>query len=82
MAATEEDLSDLRGQMAEMAGRLMCRLRRAALTVREYEVVSLRYVACMNFRDIETELGMSDATVFFHHRNALKKILEPTIEFK
>lgn len=40
----------------------------------EQEILLLRYVACMNFRDIEIKLDMSDARIFYLHRNGIKKL--------
>ncbi len=76
----ERDIKSLREELELAAARLACRLYRMPLTTREYSVIVLRYVACMTFRDIQFELHMSDATVFYHHRNATKKILKPTVE--
>ena len=78
----ERELDEMRGRMETSSAQLTYRLSFVPLTPREFSVAVLRYVSCMNFRDIQFELRMSDATVFFHHRNALKKILEPTVALK
>ena len=75
----ERELDEMRAMMNLTAESLIYRLSLVPLTPREFSIVALRYVSCMNFRDIQFELRLSDATVFFHHRNALKKIFEPTV---
>lgn len=77
---TERELKNLREEMEVAAARLTCRLYKMPLTSREYSVVALRYVACMRFRDIQFELHMSDARMWFLHREALKKILDRSLE--
>lgn len=70
----ERELEDLREAAADAAVTLARRIKHADLTFQEREVAMLRYVACMNFRDIEAKLHMSDARIFFLHRQAEKKI--------
>ena len=70
----ERSLNALKEKLDAIGAALTKKIRREPLTTREQEILILRYVACMNFRDIELALHLSDAGVFFHHRNALKKL--------
>lgn len=70
----EQTLAALKEQLDIIAARLAEKIRCAPLTPREQEILILRYVACMNFRDIEFKLHLSDARIFYLHRQALSKI--------
>lgn len=70
----EEKIAALKAEFETACVNLARKLREENLTSQELNVVTLRYVACMNFRDIEFELNMSDARVFYTHRHALKSM--------
>lgn len=70
----EQSLNALKENLDSMSTELVMKIRRAPLTTREQEILILRYVACMNFLDIEGELHLSDARIFYHHRQALNKM--------
>lgn len=70
----ERELELLRAECANAAEVLTEKISAANLESQEQTILIMRYVACMNFRDIEFELGLSDARIFFLHRNSLRKI--------
>lgn len=45
-----------------------------AMSEQERKVLMLRYVSCMNFRDICFEMDKSDARIYQWHRAGLKKL--------
>lgn len=69
---TERELHDFKNRMVSTVGKISQAICRALLPAQEEEVLLLRYVACMNFRDIQFKLNLSDARVFYLHRHALK----------
>ena len=69
----EEEADNLRGEMVEAAIRLTDKLS-ATLKGQELQIMSLRYVNCQSFLDIQEALNLSDARVFYLHRNALRKL--------
>ena len=69
----EQEADNLRGEMAEAAIRLTDKLS-ATLKGQELQVMTLRYVNCQRFLDIQEALDLSDARVFYLHRQALKKL--------
>lgn len=46
-----------------------------ALTDKEADILTYRYVIGMRFRDIQLRFNMSDATVFRIHADGIKKII-------
>lgn len=70
----ENEIAALKAEFETACVSLARKLRDEDLTAQEMSVITLRYVACMNFRDIERELDMSDARVFYTHRHALKSM--------
>lgn len=70
----ERRLDELKDEMAAEAAALTAEISRAPLNRQEHDVIMLRYVTCLNFRDIEFRLNYSDANVFYHHRNGTKKL--------
>lgn len=70
----EQALNALKETLDNVSTELVTKIRRAPLTTREQEILILRYVACMNFLDIEGELHLSDARIFYHHRQAVNKM--------
>lgn len=73
-ADLEREIESLRDECAAAAVTLTDKISAANLESHEETILILRYVACMNFRDIEFELGMSDARIFYLHRNSLRKV--------
>lgn len=70
----ERSLNALKEKFDAVGAALTKKIQREPLTTREQEILILRYVACMNFRDIEFVLHLSDARVFYCHRSALNKV--------
>lgn len=70
----ERELAALKTQFESACVNITRKLRQENLDAQEFEILLLRYVACMNFRDIQCKLDVSDARVFYIHRNALKKL--------
>lgn len=70
----EQSLNKMRENVDNTSAELAEKIRNEPLTSREKEILILRYVACMNFRDIEFKLHLSDARIFYLHRSALRKI--------
>ena len=73
--AVEEEIATLKEKFVQAAFELDEKIESSTLDALERAVINLRYVACMNFLDIQGSLQISDATVFYVHRNARKKIL-------
>ena len=72
----EEELTNLRGQFVEAAVDLTEEIERAELDELEKAVLTMRYATCLNFLDIQDKLRITDATMFYVHRKALKKIFK------
>ena len=73
---SERRLGSLQMKMIEEAGRLLTAIKNSPLGRREQEVLILRYVQCMTFRDISLRLEVSDAHVYRLHDAAAEKILQ------
>lgn len=71
----EKELMTLREQFGREAFALDDKIIHSDLDALEQAVLNLRYVACLNFLDIQDRLRISDATVFYIHRTAKRKIL-------
>lgn len=71
---TEHELEELKAKFETACVTIARNLRDESLTAQEQEILTLRYVGCMNFRDIEFKTNLSDARIFYLHRHALKKI--------
>lgn len=72
----ERELAELREEFVNAALELQTAIEAAPLNLLEKTVLIMRYVACMNFRDIEFELETTDARVFYMHRTATKNFLQ------
>ena len=72
---SEKELSALREEFDATAAQLADKIKIAPLTMREREVLILRYVACERFRDISFQMNYSDAHVFRLHSDGVEKIL-------
>lgn len=70
----ERELAALKARFETACVKITRALRCENLDAQEFEIMLMRYVACMNFRDIQFNLDKSDARVFYYHRNALKKL--------
>ena len=73
--ALEETIADLRRRYDNTRVWLIETFGNAGLSVRECEVVMLRYVACMSYREIQRALNISNGHVFKVHRQAVRKLL-------
>lgn len=71
----EQELITLCEQFGQAAFALDDKIIHSGLDALEQAVLNLRYVACLNFLDIQNRLQISDATTFYIHRTAKKKIL-------
>lgn len=68
-----KEISALQEEMDAAAAWLLNELKKF-LHGQELRIMTLRYVACKHFRDIQFELDLSDSRVFYYHRQALKKL--------
>lgn len=73
---SERELIRLRKEFGQAAFTLEEKINRSELDALEKSILTLRYVACMNFLDIQDKLKISDATTFYVHRTATRKILK------
>ena len=71
----EQELKIVRAELCAAAIHIATRIQAADLKRQEKTVLILRYVTCMNFRDISFQLGLSDATTFRIHRDGFKKMI-------
>lgn len=72
---SEKELIRLREEFLKTAMDIDEKLNESNLDALEKAVLNLRYVACLNFLAIQNELQISDATTFYIHRTARRKIL-------
>ena len=72
---TEQELIRLREEFLKTAMDINEKINASELDALEKAVLNLRYVACLNFLTIQETLQISDATTFYVHRTARKKIL-------
>ncbi len=72
----DEEIAKLCDQFVEEAAVLDRKIEASGLDALERAVLNLRYVACMNFLQIQEQLEISDSTTFHIHRTATKKILK------
>ena len=70
----ERELESIRAEFCAAAITIATRIQNADLKRQEKTLLILRYVVCMNFRDISFQMGLSDATTFRTHRDGLKKM--------
>lgn len=70
----ERELESIRAKFCAAAITIATRIQNADLKRQEKTLLILRYVVCMNFRDISFQMGLSDATTFRIHRDGLKKM--------
>ena len=73
----EEELAALTVEFVQAATTLHQKIFTAPnLDALEKAILSLRYATCLNFSEIQTELKLTEATTFYLHRTAKKKILK------
>lgn len=72
----EQELIRLREEFLKTAMDIDEKINDSDLDALEKAVLNLRYVACLNFLSIQDELQISDATTFYVHRTARRKILK------
>ena len=70
----EREVDALKAQIDTTGAALARKIKNLPLNPQEQEILILRYVGCLSFRDIKAKLHMSEPRVFFHHRAAFKKI--------
>lgn len=75
IADLEDELECDYQEMGVLANELYEEINSGALTVREAEVLTLRYVSVKSFRETGNALNLSDARVYALHAAAVKKIL-------
>lgn len=71
---SERELETLRAEMCDAAIHITTRIQNAPLKRAEKTLLILRYVVCMNFRDIAFQMGKSDATTFRLHHDGVQKM--------
>ena len=71
----EQELESIRAEFCAAAITITTRIQNADLNRKEKTLLILHYCACMNFRDISFQMGLSDATTFRLHRDGLKKMI-------
>ena len=71
----ERELESIRAELCAAAIHIATQIQAADLKRKEKTVLILRYVTCMNFRDISFQLGLSDATTFRLHHDGIKKMI-------
>ncbi|MBQ3336329.1 MAG: DUF1492 domain-containing protein [Selenomonadaceae bacterium] len=76
LLAAQEELSRLLEEFGRTALDLEEKINHAELDELEKAVLTLRYVVCMNFLDIQDRLKLNDNSLFYYHRTAVKKILK------
>ena len=76
LMAVDEEIALLSDEFVRAAFELDRKIEASDLDALEKAVLNLRYVACMNFLHIQEQLKISDATTFYIHRTARKKILK------
>lgn len=73
----EEEVTQLKNKFAETSWRIHMSIFCSHLDALEKSVLSLRYSSCQTFKEIQDELKITEATTFYVHRTARKKILKP-----
>ncbi|WP_118135486.1 response regulator transcription factor [Oceanicella sp. SM1341] len=78
MAAIRTALAQDRARLAERAGLEALRLRYAALTPRERQVLPLVVSGLLN-KQAAAELGISETTLQIHRRHVMRKLAAPSL---
>lgn len=73
---SERDLDELLVCLEDACVELSRKLKNAPLDPIEHKILVLRYVACMSFTEIEEAVNLSEARVYFWHRQAVQKLLD------
>lgn len=71
---TEAKIETLAIELDAACTSISKKLQLAPLTPQESSVMLYRYVACLNFMEIERRMKMTDARVFYLHRCAIQKL--------
>ena len=71
----QEELPRLLEEFGRVALDLEEKINCSELDELEKAVLTLRYVVCMNFRDIQFKLKLNENSTFYYHRIAVKKFL-------
>lgn len=71
---SEQELEALRSELCTAAIHITTQIQNANLKRAEKTILILRYVVCMNFRDISFQLEQSDATTFRLHHDGVQKM--------
>ena len=74
LVSKEMEIYDLRSHLDAVKVELINRICAVDMADYEKRVLLLRYVSCMNFRDICFELDYSDARIYQWHRAGLEKL--------
>ena len=72
---TENEIATLHQKVAETAAELERKIKSEVEGKTARTILILRYVDCMNFRDIGFALGYSETHIYFLHRKICKKII-------
>lgn len=75
LLAAQEELPALLEEFGRVALDLEEQINHSELDELEKAVLTLRYVVCMNFRDIQFKLKLNENSTFYYHRIAVKKFL-------
>lgn len=73
---SERDLDELLVCLEDACVELSRKLKTAPLDPIEHKILVLRYVACMSFTEIEDAVNLSEARVFYWHRQGVQKLLD------
>ena len=73
---SERDLDELLVCLEDACVELSRKLKTAPLDPIEHKILVLRYVACMSFTEIEDAVNLSEARVYFWHRQGVQKLLD------
>lgn len=71
---SERELDALRSELCSAAIHITNRIQNSNLKRKEKTLLILRYVVCMNFRDIAFQMDISDATTFRLHHDGVQKM--------
>ena len=76
----DRDLDNLQDQFDIACVDILRELRKTAadgtINVLEHNILVYRYVACMSFAAIEEAVNLSEARVYFWHRQGVQKLLD------
>ena len=70
----EREVDAIKAEIDTTGATLARKIKNLPLNSQEQEILILRYVGCLSFRDIKAKLHMGASRLFYVHRNALKKL--------